>query len=175
MSWHPTSPTDCKEILLRPQETWRWGSVLADASGRTHPPSAPSQMHETASKINATTLLPFTSWAQLISHYVLTCKDDASLIPTHHGEIPLPDTVAATLTQGTRSLQRIATTFSAVQWHMVLMPAHTTPAINRNKPIHKLHTHTHTHISAAENVGFNTKMCLATFHCKPFLTRTEYG
>jgi hypothetical protein len=47
MSWHPTSPTDCKEILLLPQGTWRWGSVLADASGHTHPPSALCQMHET--------------------------------------------------------------------------------------------------------------------------------
>jgi len=147
MSWHPTSPTDCKEILLLPQGTWRWGSVLADASGHTHPPSALCQMHETASKINATTLLPFTSWAQLIGHYLLTCRDAASLLPTHHGEIPLPDTVAATFTQGTRSLQRIATTFSAVQWYMVLMPAHTTPVIKRNKPFYKLHTcacaHTH--------------------------------
>lgn len=176
MSWHPTSPTDCKEILLLPQGTWRWGSVLADASGHTHPPSAPCQMHETASKINVATLLPFTSWAQLIGHYVLTCKNAASLLLTHHGEISLPDTVAATFTQGTRSLQRIATTFSAVQWYMVLMPAHTTPVIKRNKPLYKLHTRAHTHtISAAENVGFNIKTCLATFHCKPFLMLTEYG
>lgn len=43
-----------------------------------------------------------------------------------HGEISLPDFTAATITDWARSLQRVATTFSAIQWNVVFVPAHST-------------------------------------------------